>query len=404
MMLTTLMGIFFASNMMAQTWQIGSRDMTFIDATRGNRVIETIIFYPADITGYQVALGSPSDKKFPVIVFGHDKEVAWNNYQYLWDQLVKRGFILAIPKTEMGSNPNAEEFAKDLAFVTSQFVSMRYDVSSFFYKRHNSKSCVMGHGMGGGAATLAVQYNPAITTLVTLAATETVPSAISAASSITIPAVVVAGGEDCVSPVATNQMPMFNNLASDCKTFINLEDASHCNFAQNAGACTSTEVLCNGFPTSYQNTDHTTTYFIVSFMRYYMKSNAPALAKFEWKLQQKKKNVSYMMACNNNAPRFTAEDSEDSDLSEDFAMDQVKMYPNPALKGGGVNFSFNSAFETDATVYITNLMGQTVVKQQIMIDEDYNEIGLPIENLKSGYYMVTVANEGGKISKPLIIQ
>ncbi|HMT29038.1 MAG TPA: hypothetical protein PKD91_07150, partial [Bacteroidia bacterium] len=128
----------------------------------------------------------------------------WTSYQYIWDRLVTKGFIVAIPLTETGSNPNLTEFAKDLAFVSAQFTAMRYDPTSFFYKRHNSKSCVMGHGMGGGAATLAVQYNPAITILVSLAATETVPSAISAASNITIPALVIGGGEDCVAPIASN--------------------------------------------------------------------------------------------------------------------------------------------------------------------------------------------------------
>ncbi|MBL0340581.1 MAG: hypothetical protein IPP71_06490 [Bacteroidetes bacterium] len=288
MMMIVLIGLFITSNASAQLWNIGNTVITFVDASRGNRQIETVIFYPADVSGNQVALGSPSDKKFPVIVFGHGQEIAWTNYQYLWDRLVVKGFILAMPLTETGSNPDVTEFAKDLAFVAAEFTTMRFDPASFFYKRHNSKSCVMGHGMGGGAATLAVQYNPAITTLVTLAATETVPSAIAAASNITIPAVVIGGGEDCVAPISSNQMPMFNNLASDCKTFINQLDASHCNFAQNAGACTSSEVLCNGFPTSYQSTNLTSTYFVVSFLRYYMKSNAPALSKFEWKLKQKR--------------------------------------------------------------------------------------------------------------------
>ncbi|HMT29039.1 MAG TPA: hypothetical protein PKD91_07155, partial [Bacteroidia bacterium] len=68
MMLMTVIGMFFASNMMAQTWTIGNRVMTFVDASRGNRLVETVIFYPSDVTGWEVPLGSPSDKKYPVIV------------------------------------------------------------------------------------------------------------------------------------------------------------------------------------------------------------------------------------------------------------------------------------------------------------------------------------------------
>jgi len=402
MMMMTMFALVLASNVMAQTWAIGNRVITFVDPTRGNRQIETMIFYPSDVTGTLVPLGSPSDKKFPVIVFGHGEEISWNNYQYLWDRLVMKGFILAIPLTEAGANPDVTEFAKDLAFVASQFTTMRYDPTSFFYKRHNSKSCVMGHGMGGGAATLAVQYNPAITILVTLAATETVPSAIAAASNITIPSLIIGGGEDCVSPIGSNQMPMFNNLASDCKAFINLLDASHCNFAQNAGACTANEVLCTGFPTSYQSTNYATTYFAVSFMRYYMKSNAPALAKFEWKLQQKK-NITYIFSCGANAPRFSGDEDDNSEFN-DFAVTEMKMYPNPVLSGNFANFTFMSDVESEATIYITNMIGQTVIQKNIFVDEDMNEISLPVENIKPGYYMVTIANEGGKISKPLVIQ
>nr|HMT28412.1 T9SS type A sorting domain-containing protein [Bacteroidia bacterium] len=172
---------------------------------------------------------------------------------------------------------------------------------------------------------------------------------------------------------------------------------------QNSGVCTSNEVFCNGFPTSYQSTNNTTIYFAVSFMRYYLKSNAPALAKLEWKLQQKK-NITYIMSCNANAPRYTTDEEDSFENNEDFAIDNMKMYPNPVASGSSTSFAFKSAVESEATVFVTNMVGQIVEKQQIMIDEDMNEISLPVEKIKPGYYMVTIANEGGKISKPLIIQ
>ncbi|MBL0340582.1 MAG: T9SS type A sorting domain-containing protein [Bacteroidetes bacterium] len=91
-------------------------------------------------------------------------------------------------------------------------------------------------------------------------------------------------------------------------------------------------------------------------------------------------------------------------MNEDFAVENIKMYPNPVLSGSSANINFTSVFETEATVIVTNTIGQIVASQRVLIDEDMNEVSLPVEKLKPGYYMVTVTNDGGKISKPLIIQ
>jgi hypothetical protein len=59
--------------------------------------------------------------------------------------------------------------------------------------------------MGGGSSFLAVQYNPAITAIANLAAAETNPSAIAAAANITIPALVIAGANDCAQGQASHR-------------------------------------------------------------------------------------------------------------------------------------------------------------------------------------------------------
>lgn len=292
------------------------------------------------------------------------------------------------------------EFAKDMAFVASRIKALRYLPGSFFYKRYNLKSCFMGHGTGGSAATFAVQYHPTVTTLVTIAATETVPSAINASTLITIPSVVIGGGEDCVSPIATNQMPMFDNINSDCKTFVNLLDATHCHFAQDAAACTTAQSSCSTSAINWQSTAFNHNYLVISFLRYYMKSNAPALAKFEWKLASKKKDWTYIFACNLSAPRIGIEaEGEEMENTTDLAF-----YPNPVISGSNLTLSLNSEESINSTVIITNLMGQVVSQREITIEDNENTFSVPTENLKKGYYMVSVINEEGRISKPLIIQ
>ncbi|MBK6641803.1 MAG: T9SS type A sorting domain-containing protein [Bacteroidetes bacterium] len=398
MMLIAMIGLFMTTNLMAQPWVVGTKVMTLTDASRGNRQIETEVFYPADVAGYQVALGSPVDKRFPVLVVGHGTEISWNNYQYLWDKFVPKGFIVVVPKTEMSNTPDVDAYALDLAYVAAAFEGMRWDNTSFFFKRLNGKTGVMGHGMGASAAVLACQYNTSIDALVTMGATSTTPDAVAAAALVTTPAVVFAGGEDCVAP---DQMPLYNNLASSCKTYVHLDDASHCNFAQGAGTCTGSEVLCGGFPTSYQNTNHKTTYLVVSFLRYYLKSNAPALAKFEWKLQRKA-NLSYIMNCNSMA-RVGGFD-QTIEESEDMVITDLKLYPNPVLSGNQVNLSIPSDEETVATVMVTNMIGQTIMTEQLFLDEDANQISLGVDRIKPGYYFVTIINGDGKLTRPLVIQ
>ena len=383
----------------AQTWEVGNQVMTFTDASRGNRQIETQIFYPADAAGVNVPLGSPADQKYPVIVFGHDADVDYTNYFYIWNKFARYGFIVAFPLTETGPNPNVEEFAKDLAFVATQFNVMRFTPSSFYFKRHNSKSCIMGHGVGGAAATIAMQYGNA-TTLVSLAATETTPSAISAATLVTKPSVVISGDEDCTSPAATHQMLMFNNIDSDCKTFVNMYDATHCHYAMNGPSCN--EIMCYGSANSFVQTVTFSNYLLISFLRYYLKSNAPALAKFEWKLQNKLDAWSYIMVCNVN-PAARVGDEEEELNSEEAEM-SFNMYPNPVKKGNALNMSVDSEITTDATIYISNMMGQVVFKNEVEVEEMESTLSLPIEHLRSGYYMVSMISPEGRISKPLVIQ
>jgi hypothetical protein len=298
------------------------------------------------------------------------------------------------------------EFAKDLAFIAEKFKALRYDPASFFYKRHNSKSCVMGHGKGGSAAILATQYYPDVTTLITLAVNETtVPNITNAALQVTVPAVMVVGGEDCTSPLATVQEPIFNNLASDCKTLINMTTAPRCHFAQDAGICTSNQITCGGItPYIWQAHAFSTTYYLVSFLRYYLKSNAPALDKFEWKLQQKKKDFQYTMQCSSNSPRIAWQPEDaDREVVETYEAFNVKLFPNPASAGLNVKMEVETLYETGATVIITDLMGKLVAKHAVELDGVFSEVEILTANLRKGAYLVTVTGIEGRTTRPLII-
>src|SRR6476620_5150956 len=80
-------------------FQIGHTTMTFIDPSRGNRAVETEIYYPADVAGDDTTIAFGIEK-FPIIAFGHGFLMGWNAYENIWTAVVPQGFIMAFPKTE----------------------------------------------------------------------------------------------------------------------------------------------------------------------------------------------------------------------------------------------------------------------------------------------------------------
>jgi len=240
----------------AQPFQVGHTTITFTDPTRNNRSIPTEIYYPADIAGNNVPVTTSISDKFPVVGFGHGFLMPWSAYENIWTALAPEGFIVSFPKTEGSILPSHLEFGKDLAFVIDQMQLLDQNSSSLFFNRVDSMNCVMGHSMGGGASFLASQWSQNIRSMATLAAAETNPSAISAASSISIPNLVIAGGNDCVTPPPSNQIAMYNSLVSDCKTYLSITGGSHCQMANYNFKCSFGELTCSPSPAISRSQQH----------------------------------------------------------------------------------------------------------------------------------------------------
>ena len=232
----------------AQPFQTGHTSVTFNDPARSNRSIATEIYYPADVAGSNVPVTLAVQDRFPVLVFGHGFTMTWSAYENIWTALAPQGFILAFPKTEGSLLPSHSAFATDLAFVAVQMQALGQSSASLFYQRIDSMNCVMGHSMGGGAAFLAAQQSASIKAIATLAAAETSPSAINAAASLSIPALLLAGGNDCVTPPPDHQIPMYNALQSACKTYISITGGSHCQMAEYNFYCAFGEATCSPSP------------------------------------------------------------------------------------------------------------------------------------------------------------
>ena len=311
--------LFLITNVYSQPFEIGHTTIDFVDTTRGNRVVATEIYYPASSIGDNVPLVTNS-QLFPVLAFGHGFVMTWDAYQNIWSTIVPNGYIMAFPKTEGSISPSHLEFGKDLAFVIQQMTLLGSNSTSIFYNRISATTAVMGHSMGGGASFLAASINTNITALINFAAAETTPSAVQAANSITIPTLMFAGTNDCVTPPATNQVLMYNSLNSSCKTLVTLVGGSHCQMANNNFFCTIGESSCTPTPAISRAQQHSLlNTFLVPWLDYQLKNNCTQGALFDTLLTSQS-GITSQKNCIQCNPLNTSQETNAS----------ITVYPNPS--------------------------------------------------------------------------
>lgn len=269
--------IIFASALYAQ-YAVGHRTFTFNDPTRTGgfgsgggpgRQIQTEIYYPATSAGDNTPFIQDS---FPIIVFGHGFSMAWDAYQNIWEEIVPKGYIMLFPRTEGGLSPSHSDFGLDLALIVNSFRALGQNSSSPYFNRVASTAAIMGHSMGGGATFLAAQNNTNITAIATLAPANTNPPSIDAAKFVTVPTLVIAGANDCVTPPNQHQIPMYDSTAALCKTYISFTGASHCQFANSNFNCNFGESTCSPGPTITRAVQHQRTFkYLIPWLNKYLK-------------------------------------------------------------------------------------------------------------------------------------
>jgi predicted dienelactone hydrolase len=287
-----------------QNHPIGHTTIMFEDPDRGNRQIETEIYYPATVAGEdtQAAVG-----KFPVIVFGHGFVMAWSAYQNLWEEFVPRGYIMAFPRTEGNAfSTDHQEFGWDLQFLVTAMQQEGNDSNSILFDLVASETALMGHSMGGGAAFLAADSlvnngNTNLKTLVGLAPAESNSngvSSIASATQITLPSLILSGEQDGVTPPVDHHIPMYNNLASDCKTIINVIGGAHCYFANTNTACDFGEgTSSTGISITRQEQHQVTFDFVNLWLDYALKAECNSFSTFNDSLDVSPR-INFDQVCN----------------------------------------------------------------------------------------------------------
>ena len=228
---------------------VGHSSVSYQDPSRANRSIACELYYPANASGDDVEVAAG---QFPFIAFGHGFVMDYTAYQNITDELVASGYVMIYVETEGGFAPAHADFGLDLAYVADHFYEENATAGSLFQSHLIDRCAIMGHSMGGGATWLAATTSASVDCIAGLAPAETNPSAIAAASNVNVPALVLSGSSDAVTPPADHHIPIFEGTASECKIFVDILNGSHCGYADSGSLCDFGEFGFNGLSRAEQ--------------------------------------------------------------------------------------------------------------------------------------------------------
>ena len=250
-------------------FEVGHVSANYIDPARSDRSIACEVYYPSTMTGDAVPV---AEGTFPFIAFGHGFVMDYTAYQNITDVLVQEGYILIYVETEGGFAPAHADFGLDLAYVADHFYEENATAGSLFQSHLIDRCAIMGHSMGGGATWLAATTSASVDCIAGLAPAETNPSAIAAASNVTVPAIVLSGSSDAVTAPADNHTPIFESTASACKYFVNIIEGSHCGYANSGSLCDFGELFFAGL--SREEQQQITHELLLAWFDVYLRDNA----------------------------------------------------------------------------------------------------------------------------------
>lgn len=381
----------------SQTFQTGTITVTFNDATRTGgfgsgggpgRQIQTEIYYPATIAGSNVAVATGS---FPVVVIGHGFVMDWNSYDNIYSELSKRGYIVALPRTEGGISPSHSDFGLDLALVGNKVMLLNTTntLAPIFVGKVIQKLALAGHSMGGGSSFLAAKNNPSLTCLFNFAAAQTNPTSSQAAKQVTVPTLIIGGQADCVAPATNNQNKMWDSTASTKKFEIIIKNLTHCDFGngtnfnclfgQNTSNCANTVSSVTALKL-YMN-------FVNPFLDFNLKGICSEGPRFMDSL-----NLSQVIFSKQQLGNLAC---LPTDLRDDDLMKDIIVYPNPAkdvLLVEGLN-------ETDLQVQMYSVLGKQMVA---IVGFNDGKLKIDLAELPKGIYILKLSTNNFSINKRIV--
>lgn len=315
--------------------EIGQTEWTFVDESRGGRVIPCAVWYPAQTGGEDA---EPAVGSWPAVVFGHGFVMSPYDYEGLAADLVAEGFVFAALGTEQGFAPSHADYGLDLAFVANAIAS---DVIAGVLETSlSARVAIGGHSMGGGATWLAAADNAAIDAVVALAPAQTSPSATASGPAISAPVLVVSGSADAVTPPSSQHVPIYESASNaPCRALVSIEGGGHCGFADVGTLCDFGELGFAGLSHAEQRA--LTTAVLAPWLNAFLNDAPDALDELD-AVVAAESLLTMDMAC--------ALDVHDVQPLE------WTVFPNPASGAGWVK----NQSEQEITVGFVNLMGQPI--------------------------------------------
>ena len=228
--------------------------VTIRDTIRSKSIPVTII-YASDLESGDnkplVGTSTNTIPNFSVVVFGHGFQLPVTVYRSWASNIcqVSPSTIVILPETGAELFPSHGDFALDMVECLEYMQREGRRSGSIWNGHIRNDNIIAGHSMGGGCAMLAAKEVLQSRTLnlrgvIAMAPAETNPSATAAAATVSVPTLVLAGLQDCVTPLQTTVQPIYNAIAAPCKTLAVIPGASHCQFADSSFICSLGELNC----------------------------------------------------------------------------------------------------------------------------------------------------------------
>ena len=360
-------------------YQIGHTSLSITDDSR-SRLVTAEVYYPAENAGDDVSFAAG---EFPTIVFGHGFVMTWDVYQNIWDHLVPLGYVLVFATTE-NNIPSHGDFGLDLSFLANSIYQLSLD-DNLFTGKLTENMAVIGHSMGGGAAFLAANGSNYFKTVIGLAPAETTPSAIAEASNINLPTLIFSGSADGVTPPEEHHLPIYENIISDCKLYINILGGAHCYFANASLTCDFGESLSSPNISIDRESQQIILFdYLDKWLNFHLNDNQASINEIAVELPIDQ-NIDFDSNC------FV------SDINQNNISTSIDLiYPNPSKDQIHIKWKNNINKRSDLKFKIYNTAGHCLING---IVNPINDI-INIDHLNPGYHSLVFYNqENEKIYK-----
>jgi len=190
---------------------------------------EAVVFHPVQISKEGVFY-SRIAYPLPAIVFGHAYLQPPEVYAATLEALASYGHIVIAPQSGSDLFPDHEQLAEDMSHCLTFLEEQTGREDSPWHQQIDvNRFGLLGHSMGGGAAILVAASDARVKAVATLAAAETTPSAIEAASRTRTPKLFLFGSEDRIAPPDRHALAIYE-AAAPPRLAIVIEGGSHCGF------------------------------------------------------------------------------------------------------------------------------------------------------------------------------